>query len=204
MAACVPLNIKFFGASAHAALRVGGIDAIAMAYNAYGRLQKAVADIAGETKYIWSVGRFCGGTAHNVIAEFCEMDITFRFYDMEFADRVKESVFNICENVAAEFGGRTEIDWNMSTGAVHNDADITECFRLAAEKCGADIVTMPQRMSSEDIGWFLTKSKGMIFQFGTRNEALGCTSLLHKNDFKIDELGMKTAIEVFLQYVLSL
>ena len=77
-------------------------------------------------KYIWSVGCFQGGYVHNVIADKCELDISFRFYDMDFADRVEKRVKEIC------------------------------------------------------------------------------TALAHRNDFKIDESGMKSAIEVFIAYALNL
>jgi metal-dependent amidase/aminoacylase/carboxypeptidase family protein len=62
---------------------------------------------------------------------------------------------------------------------------------------------MPQRMSSEDFCWYLEKAPGMIFRFGTRNEALGCTALAHRSDFRIDEEGMKYAITAFCKYALS-
>ncbi len=203
LAACVPLNIKFYGKTAHATLPHEGIDAVAMAHMAYARLKDSVKELAGDLRYIWSVGRFSGGTAHNVIADFSEMDISFRFYDMAFAERVKEATFKICNQIAEEFGGRVEIDWNMSTGPVHNDKTITENFKNIAVSNGLRVETMEQRMSSEDFGWYLTKSKGMIFRFGTRNEAVGCTTLAHCNDFKLDESGMKTAIKAFVDYVLN-
>ncbi len=204
MAACVPLNVKFYGKTAHATLPHQGIDAVAMAHTAYTRLKENVAKLAGESRYIWSVGKFLGGTAHNVVADFSEMDISFRFYDMAFADNVKNATFKICNEIAKEFGGRVEIDWNMSTGPVHNDKEITENFKNIAVSNGLQVEKVEQKMGSEDFGWYLTKSKGMLFWFGTRNEALGCTSLAHCNDFKIDENGMKTALEAFANYIFSL
>lgn len=204
MAACVPLNIKFYGKTAHAALPQEGVDAIAMAHTAYTRLKETVAKLAGNSRYIWSVGKFSGGTAHNVVADFCEMDISFRFYDMALANSVKDATFNICEEIAGDFGGRAEIDWNMSTGSVHNDKTITEYFKNVALSNGLTVEPIAQRMSSEDFGWYLTKAKGMIFRFGTRNEALGCNALAHCNDFKIDEAGMESALRAFVYYVMSI
>lgn len=201
MAACVPLNIKFYGKTAHATLPHEGIDAIAMAHRAYEKLKENISKSAGKSQYIWSVGKFLGGTAHNVIADFCEMDISFRFYDMAFADSVKNATFKICEEIANDFGGKVEIDWNMSTGPVLNDKEITEKFKKITEANGLQIEKIEQRMSSEDFGWYLTKTKGMLFRFGTRNEALGCTTLAHCNDFKIDESGMKAALEAFICYI---
>ena len=202
MAACVPLRIRFFGKTAHATLRSEGADALAMAVSAYGRLEREVKALAGDQPYIWSVGRLSGGTAHNVVADFCEMDISFRFYDMDFAQRVRESVFSSCEQIAKQYGGRVEIDWNMATGPVRNDPEIVARFEQIAEQSGIRVASMGRRMSSEDFGWYLTKVRGMLFRFGTRNEAKGCTSLVHCNDFKIDEEGMRTAILAFVSYVM--
>ena len=203
MAACVPLSIKFFGKSAHATLPTEGIDAIAMATNAYFRMKKAVESIAGDRRYIWSVGKLSGGTAHNVISDFCEMDISFRFYDMVFAEQVKSAVFEICESLAKDFGGCVEIDWEMSTGPVHNDRELVERFKAAVALSDLPMKVIPQTMGSEDFAWYQTKARGVLFRFGTRNEATGCKALVHCSDFKIDEDGMKSAIKVFVNYALQ-
>ena len=204
MAACVPLSIKFYGRSAHATLPDEGVDAIAMATKAYFRMKEAVECIAENRRYIWSVGRLSGGTAHNVISDLCEMQISFRFYDMAFAEQVRCAVLEICEKITKDFGGHAEIHWNMSTGAVHNDREVVERFKNAVAPCGVPIQPIASRMSSEDFGWYLAKARGMIFRFGTRNEAMGCTALAHCSDFKIDENGMKSAIRAFVAYVLEL
>lgn len=202
MAACIPINIRFLGRTSHATIPEGGIDAIAMAYKAYGQLKAMVEKEAGERRYIWSVGRFSGGQVHNVIADLCEMDISFRFYDTTFAYRVMEQAELICQEIAEQYGGKVVIDWHMSTGAVHNQADLVTAFQKSlSEEGDFKVVEMPSRMSSEDFGWYLTKTPGMIFRFGTRNEELGCTALAHRNDFCIDEAGMKEAIRAFITYV---
>ena len=202
MAACVPLRIKFYGRSAHATLPSEGVDAIAMATKAYFQMKESVEFIAKNRRYIWSVGRISGGTAHNVISDLCEMEISFRFYDMAFAEQVRCAVLEICEKITKDFGGRVEIDWNMSTGSVHNDRELVGRFENAVASCGIPIQPIAPRMSSEDFGWYLVKARGMIFRFGTRNEAMGCTALAHCSNFKIDENGMKTAITAFVTYIL--
>ena len=100
-------------------------------------------------------------------------------------------------------GGTVEFVWNMSTGAVHNDKKIVKRFEETVRNSCLNVQDMPQRMSSEDFGWYLTKIPGMIFRFGTRNEKLGCTALAHRNDFCIDEEGMKAAIQAFCDYILK-
>ena len=203
MAACIPTTIRFHGRTSHATLPEYGIDAVAMAVEAYGKMKAMLAQEAGQAKYIWSVGDFQAGHVHNVIADLCEMDISFRFYDMEFAKRVEENVRVICNKIATRYGGSVEIVWNMSTGPVYNNPTIVETFVKTVKNAGLNVQPMPQRMSSEDFGWYLTKVPGMIFRFGTRNENLGCTALAHRNDFCIDEEGMKTAIQAFCTYAMN-
>ena len=203
MAACVPLRIRFLGKTAHAALREEGVDAIAMSVSAYSRMEAAVASLSSGARYIWSVGRFSGGTAHNVVCDACEMDISFRFFDLAFAERVREAVYSICEQIAGEYGGKVEIDWHMSTAPVHNDAAVVKAFVAAASAQGIAVERVKQRMTSEDFAWYLTRAKGMLFRFGTKNERKGCTALAHCNDFKIDEDGIETAIKAFVAYILG-
>ena len=203
MAACVPLTILFHGRTAHAALRQGGIDALHMGVKAYEALNAMVEKEAGDIPHIWSTGVLSGGTAHNVIADRCEMQISFRFYDKAFAERVRQNTFAICERIASEAGGSVEIDWHMSTGPIYNDPKVIARFDAVTRVRGMDIAKLPPRMSSEDFAWYLEKAPGMIFRFGTRNEALGCTQLAHRNDFCIDESGMKTAIRAFCAYILE-
>ena len=203
MAACVPLTVRFIGKSSHATLPEHGVDAIAMANEAYVRMKKAVAEEAKGAKYIWSVGRMSGGQVHNVIADLCEMDISFRFYDGEFSKRVEARVRDICADVAKAYGGEAEISWKLSTGAVRNDEDTVSDFEKAVKNAGFCVQNMEQRMSSEDFGWYLERTPGMIFRFGTRNERLGCTALAHRSDFSIDEEGMRVAIDAFCTYVMS-
>ena len=204
MAACIPATVRFLGRTAHATLPEKGIDAVAMAVEAYGEMKAAVIEEAGGvTPYRWCVGRFAGGQVHNVIADCCEMDISFRFYDMDFAARVEGRVREICNAIAARFGGGVEITWKMSTVNVYNDPAVTARFETALQAAGLSLAAMPQRMSSEDFAWYLQKKPGMIFRFGTRNEDEGCTALAHRNDFKIDETGMRAAICAFVAYVIQ-
>ncbi len=203
MAACAPIEISFIGKSAHAAMPDTGVDAIAMAVRAYDEMKRAVVEEAGERPYIWSVGVFQGGTAHNVICGRCRLEISFRYYDDDFAERVHKRVEAICAQVAAEAGGQAEVNWIISAHAVINDSRTVQRFRDAIRARGFPLAELPMRMSSEDFSWYLRKKPGAIFRFGTRNEALGCNVLAHHADFRIDEEGMRAGIEAFVAFVLD-
>lgn len=201
MAACIPMTINFYGRSAHAALPSEGIDAIAMANEAYAELKAAIKEEAGNAPYIWSVGKFSGGTVHNIICDNCEMAISFRFYDMDLASRMEKRTFEICNRIANAYGGSVEIDWHMSTGAIINDPQIIEDAREVAKSLELTNNNLPPRMSSEDFGWYLTKAPGAIFRYGVYDKEYDSGYVAHTCKFKIYEPAMKTALRMFVEYI---
>ena len=203
MAACVPLRIQFHGLTSHATIPEKGIDAIAMAVESYGRLKEMVKEEAGDQPYIWSIGVFKGGEVHNVIADFCTQDISFRFYDMDFAERVHKRTEEIIQEIAAKFGGKAELEWNMSCPPVLNDHSLVEQMRAVARDMDVPMNEMAPRKSSEDFSWFTAQRPGMLFRYGIHNEANGCVATAHRPDFKIDEEAMKTAIMAFVNFVMQ-
>ena len=203
MAACIPATLTFFGKSSHATDPKQGIDAIAMAVECYNRLKAMVSEEAGELPYIWSVGTIRGGTVHNIICDKCSMDISFRFYNKDFADRVEKRLRGICAEVSEKFGGHIDIIFDMNTGVVHNDVSLCDTFENKLKKAGVKVIAVEREMCSEDFGWYITKSKGLLFRFGTRNEDTGCTSPYHTSNFMIDENGMRTAFVSFISYILG-
>ena len=205
-AACDPVTVVFKGKTAHATLPEQGVDAIAMAWEAYHLLKQIAAEEAGsDTDYIFGMNYFHGGTAHNVISDRCELKITFRYFDMDFAARVKERCIAKCHEIARKIGGSAEIDWYTSAPPVINDSKVMERLLPALTAAGGKAsVELPTYRGSEDFSWFLQKKPGASFQFGTGNAAIGCDTAGHANDFRIDERGMENAIEAFVQFVMNM
>ena len=204
-AACDPVTVVFKGKTAHATLPEEGIDAIAMAWEAYDVLKKIAAEEAGtETPYIFGMNYFHGGTAHNVICDRCELKITFRYFDMAFAARVKERCVAKCHEIAERIGGSVEIAWKTSAPPVINDKDVIDRLLPAIEAAsGGRMQVLPHQLGSEDFSWFLQKKPGAAIRFGTGNPAIGCDTACHGNDFRIDERGMENAIETFVQFAMQ-
>lgn len=201
MAACIPLEIHFHGRTAHATLPETGIDALAMAVEAYNELKTMVKEEAAGCKYIWSVGHLGAGDVHNVIPDLAIMRISFRFYDIPFSLRVMDKAVSICERIAASYGGSVTFDWRMSTGPVYNDPTVAEKVRQAME--GLEVQEVASKMSSEDFAWYLSETPGVLFRYGSGNASKGCDGRAHNNNFKIDEDGMKTAMRTFIRYALN-
>lgn len=204
MAACIPICLKFYGIASHATLPENGVDAIAMAVESYHRLKEMVKEEAGDRTYIWSVGQFAGGEVHNVICDEVTQQISFRYYDEAFAMRVMERAEAICQDIAAKFGGRAELQWRISTVALHNDEALTQKLcQVVSDLDSVMLQQMVQKKSSEDFAWFLRQVPGVIFRYGSGNKAKGWTATAHRPDFRIDEEGMKAAVLTFVNFVLE-
>ncbi len=192
-AACIPVTLQFFGKTAHATMAETGVDAISMGIEAYAKLREMVRQEAGDRQYVWSVGTFHAGTVHNVIADFSEQKISFRYFDQAFADRVMEQADAICREIASRYGGTHALIWHVSARAVVNDAAIAEMVTRAVSG-QIPVQLCPMRMGSEDFSWYLTKAPGVFYRFGTKNTRLFPVTRPHNNDYRIDEEGMRAGI----------
>jgi amidohydrolase len=204
LAACDPITITFHGKTAHATLPEQGVDAIQMALKAQAGMKQIVEEEAGDRLYIWSLGYFHAGTAHNVICDHAEIKISFRYYDLAFAARVRERCMALCEQVAAEIGGTVEFNWVMSAPPLHNKDFLVQQFKKSIAKLeGVGLEELTIRKSTEDFAWLLQDKPGFLFRYGSGNEKKGCTTLAHCNDFMPDEDGFRYGVLAFVQFVLD-
>lgn len=202
MAASNPITIRFNGKAAHATLPHTGCDALAMAVDAYINIQMMLTrEIDPFKRYVCSVSAINAGKTHNVIAETGEMKISLRTYEVELNDFMENRIKEICKNAAEMRGGTYQFEGGMAAYPIVNDPVISQAVLKAAEKVVGkeNIVQMRPKMSSEDFSQYLRKKPGVFFRLGTRNEAKGCNTLPHNNDFLIDEdafeFGSKTCIQ---------
>ena len=206
MAACHPYTIEFHGKSVHATLPQNGRDALAMAVKAYNDIYlMKCRELNPFSQHVLSISSIQGGTAHNVIAEYAKMLISFRFYDMETHDKIDSRIKQICRNAAEELGGTVEFSDRISAYAVINDYTVTEKVRAAAEKIVGkeNVVPVPQKLSSEDFSHYLRKKPGTFFRLGIGNAEKGCTEAPHTAKFKLDEDALILGAQTFVQYALD-
>ena len=102
-------------------------------------------------------------------------------------------------------GGTAKVTHNFEAYPVMNHPALCRRMRAAVETAlGAEYaVDMPIKMCSEDFSYYTMKKPGCFVGMGTRNEATGCTTALHNNDFCIDEEGLVNGCKAFVQFVLD-
>ena len=206
MAASHPMCIEFHGKTAHATLPQSGVNALAMAVETYDGLNRFLATRMNPfDKYVCSVGTLHSGTAVNVIPDYAEMKISLRTYDKKTEAFIVENLRRIAENAASSRGGTIEFHEKSKALPVINDPAVTRrVLRSASTVLGAEnVVEMPVKLSSEDFSFYLDTRPGAFLRLGTRNEAKGCTTLPHNNDFMIDEDVLELGSRVFVRFVLD-
>ena len=206
MASSRSFKVDFYGRTAHATLPHSGVDALLAAARTYEGIQEMKAnEIAPDAKYICSIGKMEGGTTQNVIADHAFLLGTIRTFDMELDKFIIDRISRIANSVSEEIGARAEVETSLKAYVVYNNPYISELVLASAEKVVGkeNIVKMPQKLSSEDFSQYLTKKPGVFIRLGTRNEAKGCTTLPHNNDFMIDEDALSLGSDACVQFVLD-
>lgn len=203
-AACHPYKIEFFGKSSHATLPHRGADALAMAVKAYNDIYlMRCREISPLEPVVLSVSTLHAGSAHNIIADYAVMQISFRFYGMALHDFVDGRIRKICENAADELGGSCKFTDAISSHVVSNDAAAAALMRGAASKVAGEenVIDSPARLGSEDFSHYLKYCRGAYAHLGVRNERCGCVFPLHNANFKADEKALKVGSQVLAQFV---
>ena len=206
MAASHPMRIEFFGKAAHATLPHTGADALAMAVETYNGINAMKATQMNPfEKYVCSVGLLRAGTTVNVIADYAEMTVSLRTYETKTESFIVENIRALAENAAKRRGGTMVLHENAKALPLVNDPVISEkVLSSAASVVGQEnVVTMPVKLSSEDFSFYVSKKPGAFLRLGTRNEAKGCVTLPHNNDFLLDEDALELGSKVFVQFVLD-
>ncbi|MBE6581430.1 MAG: amidohydrolase [Ruminococcaceae bacterium] len=206
MAASHPIYIEFFGKSAHATLPHSGVNALAMAVETYNGIHALQATRTNPfSRYVCSVGMLRAGVTDNVIPDYAEMMISLRTYDKETEQFFVDNIRRIAENAATVRGGTIAFRDEEKALPLTNDQDVSARVLKAAAKVVGDaqIVTMPQKLSSEDFSFYLSRRPGAFLRLGTRNAAKGCTTLPHNNDFLLDEDALELGSRIFVQFILD-
>ena len=206
MAASHPLRIEFFGKTAHATLPQSGVDALSMAVETYNGIAAIKATQMNPfDKYICTVGMLAAGSTDNVIPDYAEMKISLRTFDTKVESFIVENIRIIAENAAARRGGSIAFHEDTKALPLCNDPLVSQQILASAAKIVGqeNIVTMPEKLSSEDFSFYVAEKPGAFLRLGTKNVAKGCTTLPHNNDFMLDEDALPLGSQIFVQFVLD-
>ena len=152
-----------------------------------------------------SIGALQAGTTSNVIADYAKMMISVRTYDTALDTFLHDRILQICTHAAEELGGKCTCSDQLNCPPLYNHPDVCRKLESAITAIvGAEnVAVMPKKLSSEDFANYVAEKPGAFLRLGTRNDAIGCNTLPHNNDFRIDESAFLKGSMTCVQYVLN-
>ena len=198
-------KLHLYGKSAHVAKPHGGVDAIAMAVRVYSDIQFMRArELNPVEKVVIGVGAIHGGSSNNIICDHVEMNVSVRTQKTELDEHIYKRITQIANSVAADMGGRAELETYKYSPALINDLQIVDALEAAAIKIvGADnIFPRKEAMGGEDFAYYLQHKPGAVFNVGIREEGMPQIPA-HNGKLVISEKALEAAPKIFIQYILD-
>lgn len=198
-------KLHLYGKSSHVAKPHNGIDAIAMAVRVYNDIQFMRArELNPIEKVVIGVGAIHGGTVNNIICDHVEMNVSVRTQNSKLDEHIYKRITQIAESVAADMGGRAELETYKYVPALINDLEIADALETAATKVvGPDnILARKEAMGGEDFAYYLQHKPGAMFNIGIRDEGMPHIPG-HNGKLIISENALDVAPKIFVQYVLD-
>ncbi len=190
-AATDKLEIRIIGKSGHAARPYEGVDAIVVASQVIGSIQAMITrqTDALDPKIV-SIGRICGGEAHNVIAKEVTMSGTIRTFSKEARQIVQELIRKTCQSIAQSMGAKADVKIDQGNPPQINHPGLFKVLRSALPeslgKKGVMDFKTPS-LGGEDFALYSEKVPGFFFLLGCGSDKEGSSRPLHSSHFDFDE-----------------
>lgn len=151
---------------------------------------------------VW--GSIRAGTAPNVIPSTGECMGTVRTLDEEAWASVGPLIEEIVYDVARPYGVTASVDHVQGVPPVVNEHSCVAALVSGADAVlgGGCVVSTPQSMGGEDMGWYLQKIPGAMARLGTRSPG-GATYELHQGDLVVDEEAVVVGAKVLAAAVIT-
>jgi hippurate hydrolase len=177
-------NITFKGKGGHAAKPQETIDTTVMAAHAVTALQSIASRNADPiSQIVVSVTSFeTESKAFNVIPETVTLKGTVRTMSPENRDLAGKRVPEICEGIAATFGGRAEVEYTRGYPVMVNSDEQTEFAAEVARDVSGACEDAPLVMGGEDFAFMLEERPGAYILVGN-----GDTAMVHHPEYNFND-----------------
>ncbi len=120
-------HILVHGKSAHGSEPNMGCSAISAACAMVTALERIISmEISARDEAAYTICKFNGGTAVNIIADEVEFSGTFRTMDNSVRDLLFKRTEEVCKGIAAAFGVTVDIKYRVGVPCVYNEPEFTK------------------------------------------------------------------------------
>ena len=195
MAQTSDFEIKVQGKSAHASTPQMGVDAIVVAAELITMIQSIITrDVDPHQDALLTLGKICGGTAHNVIAEEVVMSGTLRVFSNELFDMLMQQIKALLKGLELATGASISMETIVHYPFVANPRPLVEKFYTVLDSM-EDVVLVEPVMAAEDFAEYQQEVEGMFMFLGINGGRGG--EPLHSSRFDFDEDVLLTGTEIF-------
>ena len=186
----IMFKVTIHGRGGHGAMPHVCVDPIAAGAAIVQSLQHIASRfISPMQSVVVTVGSFHAGTRCNIIAQDAVLEGTLRCFDEDAHNIMLESFDRIIHDVAHAHGCTAEIELNIVSGIVINDARLAQLANEAAAQLVPPEKIQPQipSMLGDDFADYRAIAPCCYVQAGMNNPEKGCTAAHHHGLFKVDE-----------------
>ncbi|WP_282064528.1 M20 aminoacylase family protein [Aliiroseovarius marinus] len=178
------LDIQFIGRGGHAAKPHDTIDPVVMAAQAVTALQTIASRNADPTlQVVVSITSVeTSSTTFNVIPQSVQLKGTVRTLSPEIRDLAETRITEICNGIAATFGGEAKVRYERNYPVMVNHGDETEFAAEAARKVSGECSEAPYVMGGEDFAFMLEERPGAYILMGN-----GDTAMVHHPEYNFND-----------------
>lgn len=205
-------TIDINGKGCHGAMPNTGIDPITAASHIVIALQELHArELSIADKAALTIGTFNAGSANNVIPDTAILSGTFRAFDEDVRNYIKERLCHITNHIAKAFRTEATVTFTNSCPTLKNDADLSACTKsyinelyLAINKSQSPSSTestaktsTPKMSGSEDFSYISHKVPSIMVALAAGHPDDGHNYPLHHPKVSFDENVLPTGIAVY-------
>ena len=203
----VAFTVTLGGKSVHVAVPHLGIDALAAGVKIYNGIQLLVSrEVDPFDTCVMSVTCMQAGETVATNADRCVLKGSIRCVRDDTMSWARKRLEELVRLTAEETRTTWSLEWSGEPlPSAHNDPAMYEALVSSARKVvGSDrVIVLPPSPGAEDFAYYEKEKPGLLFGLGMRNEAKGCVYPAHTKDWDIDEDGLETGVNVFVQFVLD-
>ena len=201
MAQTSDFELTVHGKSAHASTPQMGIDAIVVSAELITMVQSIITrDVDPHQDALLTLGKICGGTAHNVIAEEVKISGTLRTLSDTLFDTLIHKVSALIRGLEVATGAAIRLEQKVYYPVVRNPRTLVERLYGVLDSMDDTELVEPV-MAAEDFAEYQRCVPGVFFFLGVNGGRGGAP--LHSPGFDFDEDVLLTGAEVYRRLALE-
>ena len=201
MAQTSDFELTVHGKSAHASTPQMGIDAIVVSAELITMVQSIITrDVDPHQDALLTLGKICGGTAHNVLAEEVKISGTLRTLSDTLFDTLLHKVTALFRGLEVATGATIRLEQKVYYPVVRNPRPLVERLYGVLDSMDDTELVEPV-MAAEDFSEYQKRVPGVFFFLGVNGGRGGAP--LHSPAFDFDEDVLLTGAEVYRRLALE-